>query len=308
MSMNAKFLMQIGHHLWTDTYKIGKTDTEASTTCVNFAKFGEEKFPQLDKASPENRRLGMAMNASLYAFAAKWAHCGYPSIVTDHKFARALMCTKIEPEFANDIHVPGDAFLVQIPNDILISQDKKFQWTTIVVARFDYGAMFLLMDDDLGNFQWIWGNSDIGFGVIFKDGDDIPFDAGNETVHNRKNVLLARRLVAGLLLAMNDQCNFRTKSFPAKTKHGRNEPEHRVAFVGRPISVDCKKEIESFLSSNQDSSHGMPSVQVLVRGHHKRQVVGIHRSGRRIIWVQPYWRGPEDAPILVRPHRIGGVK
>jgi hypothetical protein len=40
-------------------------------------------------------------------------------------------------------------------------------------------------------------------------------------------------------------------------------------------------------------------------GHYKRQVVGTGRHGRQIIWIEPYWRGPENAPILARPWRIG---
>ena len=37
----------------------------------------------------------------------------------------------------------------------------------------------------------------------------------------------------------------------------------------------------------------------------KRQVVGIGRTGRKVIWVEPYWRGPEEAPILTRPYHVG---
>jgi hypothetical protein len=45
---------------------------------------------------------------------------------------------------------------------------------------------------------------------------------------------------------------------------------------------------------------GAPSVQTLVAGHWKRQPYGARREHRRLIHVQPYWRGDVDAPISTR--------
>lgn len=28
-------------------------------------------------------------------------------------------------------------------------------------------------------------------------------------------------------------------------------------------------------------------------------------AGRKVIWIEPYWRGPEEAPILARPFKVG---
>jgi hypothetical protein len=47
-----------------------------------------------------------------------------------------------------------------------------------------------------------------------------------------------------------------------------------------------------------------PSVQCLVRGHWKRQPCGHELQDRKWIQIEPYWRGPEDAPIAVRSHRV----
>jgi hypothetical protein len=37
-----------------------------------------------------------------------------------------------------------------------------------------------------------------------------------------------------------------------------------------------------------------PTVRVRVQGHWKRQVFGPARANRKIIWIEPYWRGPDD--------------
>lgn len=41
------------------------------------------------------------------------------------------------------------------------------------------------------------------------------------------------------------------------------------------------------------------SHQWVVRGHWRRQPCGIDRSERRMVWINPYVKGPEDAPLVV---------
>lgn len=123
-------------------------------------------------------------------------------------------------------------------------------------------------------------------------------------------IVLTKRLVAGLLLAIQNAANFRERRVPAKAARRwegkREEPAHRVVVVGSPIQVDCRAEIANYFIAHGPSRKGAPpTVQVLVRGHFKRQVVGVGRTGRKVIFVEPYWRGPEDAPIFTRPKKVG---
>lgn len=46
------------------------------------------------------------------------------------------------------------------------------------------------------------------------------------------------------------------------------------------------------------------SIRQEVAGHFKLQAYGPQSSLRRMIWVSPYERGPEDAPIKPRAHRL----
>ena len=44
-----------------------------------------------------------------------------------------------------------------------------------------------------------------------------------------------------------------------------------------------------------DGGTGAPlTVRVRVQGHWKRQPHGPGKAERKIIWIQPYWRGPDD--------------
>lgn len=46
-------------------------------------------------------------------------------------------------------------------------------------------------------------------------------------------------------------------------------------------------------------------VRVRVQGHWRRQPHGPGRRERKLIWIEPFWRGPEDGPIADSPlHRL----
>jgi hypothetical protein len=68
--------------------------------------------------------------------------------------------------------------------------------------------------------------------------------------------------------------------------------------VGHPVKHDFREHVRSFARGERDKL----SVQSLISGHYKMQPYGPQRSLRKLIWLEPYWRGPEDAPIPIRPH------
>ncbi len=131
----------------------------------------------------------------------------------------------------------------------------------------------------------------------------MPIDDQEERV-----AALLGRLIINICLAMSNPNNVRSPKARNKTSTSskRREieaPEVRTFQLGTPITLDCREAIRDYVLHGTKKHNGStPSVQVLVRGHWKRQVHGVGRAERRTIWVQPYWRGPEDAPILTRPH------
>jgi hypothetical protein len=117
---------------------------------------------------------------------------------------------------------------------------------------------------------------------------------------------MAQRLVAGLLLAMQNTENFKDRAVEAKrskNKRAPGSPAHRLIHVGRPLNIDLRPNIENYIRTGKTGTRrgGPPTVQVLVRGHYKRQAYGVGRLLRKVIWIEPFWRGPEEAIINVRP-------
>jgi hypothetical protein len=80
----------------------------------------------------------------------------------------------------------------------------------------------------------------------------------------------------------------------------RGEPTAWVYELRRPVILDCRERVREIVTG----SRGPVTVQTFVRGHWKMQACGVGRLHRKHIHIEPYWRGPEEAPIVVRPHVI----
>ncbi len=232
-------------------------------------------------------------------FAETWADGGYSRIVTTHKFASALMCSRVVGNDVSDIHIPWMSFQVAVPNGLIVRPDNGEEYDRIA-CMVDGERSTMAMYSATGRTTWLL--------LVLPTSEIFAPDTGVDNEERIDDVtarvaLLARRLVAGVLLTLDQTASLRGKSGSrGGERNVRDEPRHRVYSCGRPITVDCRPAVRQFLSGGGKSP---ASVQTLVRGHYKRQVVGTGREGRKVVWIEPYWRGPEDAPILARPYKIG---
>ena len=79
---------------------------------------------------------------------------------------------------------------------------------------------------------------------------------------------------------------------PQSTKREKLRAELRALDKQRRIILGPDVKLEVL-----DGGSGAPlTVRVRVQGHWKRQAFGPKKSERKIIWIEPYWRGPDDAP------------
>lgn len=79
----------------------------------------------------------------------------------------------------------------------------------------------------------------------------------------------------------------------------------QTAFLGRNVIHVSREEAEK-----NDAAVGIHGkklfVQLKVAGHWKKQPYGPERMLRKVIWIQPYWKGPEGSPIKPgSEHRLG---
>lgn len=295
------YLTAIGVRFWNETYREGMSD-EAARAHIVAAADNTLNAPPEHPARMES--------AALANFAAKWAVHAFQRVQTSHTFAAAMMATTTHPECADDLEVPWAAFMVHVPNGMLVVDASEY--SRLLVVSYDSGA----------ELHMVAASAPDGGAVALTAPTlaALLLDEPEAKTSIERAALVARRLITGLLFAMQAKDNRKEKVVRASRsfRDGRRheEPEHRIVVVGHPLTVDCREAITSYVQTGRyervtsdggsDVRRGPPIVQVLVRGHRKQQVCGVGRLGRKTIFVESYWRGPKDAPILTKPKRIVG--
>lgn len=315
--MTRDDLIDLGKYLWPASYALTQDDDEAFNklaaafqNTVRYANMIGDHAPLMTASS----FLYMPMEQALMFWAARWADQGFPVIQMGHKYAAALMSTGVNAD-PEDIRPPFKAFFIQVPSGLLSIDDTaagKEREVTYIIVHHTTGAEhrwhFVAAAERIS--LWRHGCTTVDMidpSDVRQDGIDwssYSFGIGMDD-RDQRTYLLIQRLILNTCLAMTTPGNTRPlgKSAKLSVQSLRDAPEPlaRVYQVGKPIKLDCRPAVESYLSGQR---RGPVNVQCLVRGHWKRQAHGPKRSLRKWAWIEPYWRGPEDAPILTRPHKL----
>jgi hypothetical protein len=90
---------------------------------------------------------------------------------------------------------------------------------------------------------------------------------------------------------------------PGKGQKWRAQAQRGLDYVevNQPVLVDAREVVTRYIATGQAGRIG---VRVLVRGHHRNQPCGPKSSLRKRIWIDPFWRGDEEAPVIVHAHEL----
>ena len=245
-------------------------------------------------------RLAAEMTAS-------WLYCGMPSFTLSHKAAAQFMATKVSESVLQDIRTPWKTFLIHVPAGILELpyDDGPAQVTHVIVANpkpNKFGVLALTNKHTMS----------VGAGTTFvevlgsrwtTDWEDLE-----RALQGDRAMRMVYNLVAALLVHLEERPGDtkplgRAKTWNRQPPSARELTKHTFE-VRAPVTVDCQPAIKQYL----DGTGSSPTVRTLVMGHWKHQVCGTGRTERRRIFIEPYWRGPDDAPVAVRPHHIESTK
>jgi hypothetical protein len=277
-------LMRAGRILWEKTYAIGLTDDQAH-----------------DKLN-----VGDDHNGLMSRFAAKWAVHAFQRLMTSHTFAAALMCSDVQREVLEGIEKQWDAFMVLIPNGMLVAEGHEF--SRVLVATYSYGADLILLSVNATGVVRSPSLKAKSLPELLACQESDLEDDSNVSSMARRCLVMANRLVAGLLLNLQHPPNYKIRKVEERPKSkGREaEPEHRIVSVGKSLEIDCRAAIKDYIEHGpkKGRKHSPPTVQVMVRGHYKRQPCGPRGMDRKVIWIEPFWRGPEAALIQTRAAKV----
>ena len=233
------------------------------------------------------------MSPILPSMASSWAECGFPSIEMNHSLAASFMCTNIPVESIGDLRMPWRCFWITVPDNLCNAK-----WILVLKARVDGRLKMLSVHDGFmhyGDEPSIAGYLD-GFA-----GSEHFIEDGVCKDDSQRDSLMVGRLFVGVCAELHDRD---VASMPRSSGNSRkrdsSDPTVWTHKLTRPVKVNLSQAVRDFCHGKR----GSLSVQSLVRGHWKMQPHGPGLSLRKWIHVEPYWRGPDDAPIAVRVHRL----
>lgn len=237
-------------------------------------------------------RWGKGAAAILPSLAIGWAECGFPTVEPSHRLAASFMATRVSEDAATSIAMPWRCFAVLAPSGLC-----RADWMIVVRSR----------DSDRVKLLTHYTNGDVSFGdePSLAAWSDVSFvDAPDEAVNFEVQTKLVGRLLLGVCLELSTAPITRKPSTNKHIgKHRSGEPSSWTFRLSRNVNVNCVDAIRGWANGTGSQL----TLQSLVRGHWKMQPFGPGRSERKAIHVEPYWRGPEDAPIAVRNHRLKGA-
>ena len=239
-----------------------------------------------------------------------WADSGFPVIKISPRFAAAAMLTKALPSITAKLRAPWKSFVIELPKEpILYAASDEYPNTAVSIIRVwesnDAGTFWNVETGIYGSDQQlIFSCNREQFGE--EEGDALYRNPlKTETSSRTKNaIVLVKRLIISTVCALTnaDMIEHVGHSSKGKSKKQRSSPVPtcNIYKIVAPVTLDLVKTVQD-MQLGTKKGHVL-TVQSMTAGHWRWQPHGPQHTLRKHIWIQPYWRGPEDAPIAVRPH------
>lgn len=251
---------------------------------------------------------GMSLMWYLLMF---WYDKGLPSVQVGHKLASNLMLTNVAESVLEDIKLPFDAFTIEVPNKLLygsVAGNREDLRTVLVsyhmTSTMEKGVAYVAVGAGELNMWSLQPTTKelLGEGHLELNEDAGPMDYALEK-EDERTVAMLKRLIAGVCLYMTNGGETKTVGKGHKwTGHKRDPgpPTKRIYKLTTPVQHNFTDVVRDYV----DGTGKKITVQSVVTGHWKSQPHGPGRKERKRIFVSPYWRGPEDAPIAKRAHKL----
>jgi hypothetical protein len=235
-------------------------------------------------------------------FSIRWAIHGMPRVLLSHRLAASLACTSIPVDFCDTVRMPWRFMEVVVPAGLLHNPLQSTILCREVVTPDGAGCRILFQHWASPECQKRTGHK-ISSQVAcdrWSGFADLAEDAGVDLdAELRRSLGWHSRLILGCCLELQGQQSGPSPLAPRRSGSGRQgEPSAWNVVLKRHVTMDVRKHCKDYISG----SGRKLGVQFVVHGHWKNQPCGPGARDRKFIHVEPYWRGPKDAPIAVRSH------
>lgn len=288
--------------------------TATAEICGGEVEHAEDIIGPFIKMMPENPLVYDGAQQLQFVLGARWAVNAFPQVTIGAKHAAALAATRYPDDVLDEVRAPFSAWLIEVPPDLILMTDNDGRQTHVarILTGWDPVMKWSFIAYSAGSppvalNRWGYTPSQLV-------DQDQPFgERGllfplNVSDLDERAVTIIGRLIIGVALEMAEGSHVASAPRgpvppwkPRRRKRGAPNITPRTYVLKADIKVDVRPVLREFMLGKRGTA---PAVQHVVKGHWKLQPYGPGNSQRKLIWVQPYWRGPEDAPIAVRSYAM----
>jgi hypothetical protein len=237
------------------------------------------------------------------AFGARWYEQTMPRVVwADPHFPEMLMASKADASVESLVVPPWRAFVIDLPRGLLFTKspveaDRVDELVHVLVHVIDEGKGLVwnfVVEGDDGCEMWRHGLSTALLLRMQNSTINPDFCLGLDA-SDRRVLILIGRLIIGTCLTLSDPTKIREAKRTKKRKgyakrSSSSMPMTRNFVVGQPIQLHCRETLQEWVVKGNRKGVS-PNVQTLVRGHWKMQAHGAQNALRKLVHLEPYWRG-----------------
>jgi len=219
-----------------------------------------------------------AFTTSFIEFTWHWRCSTFARLEVGHKLAASLCLTDVHDlkEKGVDVRAPWEAWSLVVPDGLLGD-----------AARV-----------------WLVGTEPA---FLVRAGGQVELWASAKLTDADRDMLVS--LALGSCLALSNPDEFKKEGAGGRngssgsngSKRRRGEPDQVRYLLSAPVTIDLRDRVRE---ARTGKGGGPMKVQSLTRGHWKSQPWGPRHSLRRPTWIKPYFRGSEEAKMLLRSHKV----
>ena len=321
---DKKTLVEVGHDAWQTLYKGALNDDDVLERANNHIIRIINADPIGGAQIAAHLLLPDQFTGTLAA--GRWVDQGLPTYRLGHKRVAALMATHTPVELADQVQAPFKAFFIEMPTGLLhITEEDgtKIEVKGIIVhvthyEKAQYGIQSARINRPLWNWMAVTGTKLVQWQInrttqeLCTSGslkhDNVWGEAFSLelTDYDHRVADLINRFISALCLLVTSHKEEITEKREIRREKGKRlrmkkEPEFRVFTMTSNVFVDARSALENYLSGRRPTT---PSVQFLVRGHWRNQAHGVARALRKLMWIEPHWKGPDSGLIASRAYEV----
>lgn len=247
------------------------------------------------------------LTSTIIDFSVAWRETAFARVAVGHKLAAALMLT--DPKDL-EVKAPWDTWVLEIPEGFYpfeISPSK-------VKEGLETGLMNVdLMGEPRGDERTGQVRAILCSGTTPKRlliemfGSYVCLNVVKDAPPTKKKhttQLALESYVKGVCLAFHDRKHVKESTWARGfSQRSSSEPtKARHYLLSTPIKVDFRRAVRDMLAGRKHN--GVFTAQWIVRGHWRNQACGPGMKNHREQWIKPYWKGPEEARILLRGYEL----